>query len=453
MGRLFGTDGARGVAITELTCERAMQIGRAAAMVLTRTTHHKPKILIGKDTRISSDVLEAALVAGICSVGADAVILGVVPTPAVAYLVKKREADAGVMISASHNSMEFNGIKLFSGNGYKLSDDIEEEIESLVLDAPEKIAEQMTGGANIGRISYDKNAEWDYIRYIMKTIDHDLSGIRVAVDCANGSASATAEKLFSGLGAAVLLINNTPDGTNINDKCGSTYLDVLSKFVVENKCHVGVAFDGDADRCLAVDETGAVIDGDKLIAIFSKDMRDRGTLKKNTAVVTIMTNIGFVHFAKANNINIASTKVGDRYIIEQMLANDYNLGGEQSGHIIFHDLASTGDGQLTAVQLLSVIKRTEMKASELAKIMERYPQVMINVKISPKWKEKWKNDDVIEEMISANQKILGTTGRILVRESGTEPLIRVMIEGKRFDLINDMAVKIADTIKERCPLE
>lgn len=453
MGRLFGTDGARGVAITELTCETAMQIGRAAAMVLTQKTKHKPKILIGKDTRISSDVLEAALAAGICSVGADAVILGVVPTPAVAFLVQKRGADAGVMISASHNSMEFNGIKLFSGKGYKLSDDIEEEIEALILDTPEKIKDQITGGANTGRISYDKNAEWDYIRSLMKTIDHDLSGVRVAIDCANGSASSTAEKLFSGLGASVMLINNAPDGLNINDRCGSTCLDGLSRFVTENKCHIGVAFDGDADRCLAVDETGAIMDGDKLIAVFAKDMRDKGTLKKNTAVVTIMTNLGFSHFAKANNINVVTTKVGDRYIIEQMLAGDYNLGGEQSGHIIFHDLSTTGDGQLTAVQLLSVLKRSDCKASELSRVMERYPQVMINVKITAAWKEKWKNDSEIEEIISTNQKLLGTSGRILVRESGTEPLIRVMIEGRHFDVINDMAVKIADKIKERCPSE
>lgn len=453
MGRLFGTDGARGVAITELTCETAMQIGRAAAMVLTQKTKHKPKILIGKDTRISSDVLEAALAAGICSVGADAVILGVVPTPAVAFLVQKRGADAGVMISASHNSMEFNGIKLFSGKGYKLSDDIEEEIEALILDTPEKIKDQITGGANTGRISYDKNAEWDYIRSLMKTIDHDLSGVRVAIDCANGSASSTAEKLFSGLGASVMLINNAPDGVNINDRCGSTCLDGLSRFVTENKCHIGVAFDGDADRCLAVDETGAIMDGDKLIAVFAKDMRDKGTLKKNTAVVTIMTNLGFSHFAKANNINVVTTKVGDRYIIEQMLAGDYNLGGEQSGHIIFHDLSTTGDGQLTAVQLLSVLKRSDCKASELSRVMERYPQVMINVKITAAWKEKWKNDSEIEEIISTNQKLLGTSGRILVRESGTEPLIRVMIEGRHFDVINDMAVKIADKIKERCPSE
>ncbi|MDE6133093.1 MAG: phosphoglucosamine mutase [Oscillospiraceae bacterium] len=453
MGRLFGTDGARGVALTELTCETAMQIGRAAAMVLTKKAHRKPKILIGKDTRISSDVLEAALIAGICSMGADAVTLGVVPTPAVAFLVKKRDADAGVMISASHNSMEFNGIKLFAGTGYKLSDDIEEEIEALILDNPEEITNAMSGGAKVGHVSHDKNAQWDYIRSIMKTIDNDLSGVRVAIDCANGSASATAERIFGGLGATVYLVNCTPNGTNINDKCGSTYMDAISKFVKEKKCHVGVAFDGDADRCLAVDENGAVLDGDKLIAIFARDMRDKGTLKKNTAVVTVLTNLGFTHFAKNNDINMITTKVGDRYIMEQMLAGGYNLGGEQSGHIIFHDYATTGDGQLTAVQLLSIIKRQERKASELGSMMERYPQVMVNVKILPKWKEAWKNDTEIEKIISANQTKLGSSGRILVRESGTEPLIRVMIEGKKFRLINQMALEIADKIKERCPFE
>lgn len=453
MGRLFGTDGARGIAITELTCETAMQIGRAAAMVLTEKSHRKPKIYIGKDTRISSDVLEAALIAGICSMGADAVLMGVIPTPAVAFLVRKRGADAGVMISASHNSMEFNGIKLFSGSGYKLSDDIEEEIERLVLDAPEEIAAAMDGGAHIGKITYDKNAEWDYIRSIMKTVNHDLSGVRVAIDCANGSASVTAERLFGGLGATVFLVNCTPNGININLNCGSTHMEMISKFVTEKKCHIGVAFDGDADRCLAVDENGQLIDGDKLIAVFARDMRDRGTLKKDTAVVTVLTNLGFTHFAKNNGINMITTKVGDRYIVEQMLAGDYNLGGEQSGHIIFRDFATTGDGQLTAVQLLSVLKRSDRKASELASVMERYPQVMVNVKITPNWKEAWKNDEAIEEIISVNQQKLGSGGRILVRESGTEPLIRVMIEGKRFDLINNMAVEIADKIRERCPNE
>lgn len=451
MGRLFGTDGARGVAVTELTCETAMQIGRAAAIVLAKKTKHKPKIIIGKDTRISSDILESALVAGICSIGADAVILGVVPTPAVAFLVEKYEADAGVMISASHNSVEFNGIKLFDGTGYKLSDEVEEEIEALILDNPEKIT--LASGCDVGRISYAKDAAWDYIRHIIKTIDGDLSGIKVAIDCANGSASVTAERIFKGLGASVMLIHAEPDGTNINEKCGSTYLAAISEFVRSNKCHLGVAFDGDADRCLAVDENGEVIDGDKLIAIFAKHMRDNGTLARNTAVVTVMTNLGFTNFAKANGINMLTTKVGDRYILEQMLLNDYSLGGEQSGHIIFRDYAKTGDGQLTAVQLMNILKLSEGSMSTLAGIMERYPQVMINVKIASKWKENWKNVDEIEQIIDLYQKKLGSTGRILVRESGTEPLVRVMVEGKRFDLINDIAVKIADKIKECCPAD
>lgn len=451
MGRLFGTDGARGVAVTELTCETAMQIGRAAAIVLAKKTKHKPKIIIGKDTRISSDILESALVAGICSIGADAVILGVVPTPAVAFLVEKYEADAGVMISASHNSVEFNGIKLFDGTGYKLSDEVEEEIEALILDNPEKIT--LASGCDVGRISYAKDAAWDYIRHIIKTIDGDLSGIKVAIDCANGSASVTAERIFKGLGANVMLIHAEPDGTNINEKCGSTYLAAISEFVRANKCHLGVAFDGDADRCLAVDENGEVIDGDKLIAIFAKHMRDNGKLNRNTAVVTVMTNLGFTNFAKANGINMLTTKVGDRYILEQMLLNDYSLGGEQSGHIIFREFAKTGDGQLTAVQLMNILKQSEGSMSTLAGIMERYPQVMINVKIASKWKENWKNVDEIEQIIDLYQKKLGSTGRILVRESGTEPLVRVMVEGKRFDLINDIAVKIADKIKECCPAD
>ncbi len=451
MGRLFGTDGARGVAVTELTCETAMQIGRAAALVLTKKTKHKPKIIIGKDTRVSSDILEAALVAGICSIGADAVILGVVPTPAVAFLVEKYEADAGVMISASHNSVEFNGIKLFDRTGYKLSDEVEEEIEALILDRPEAIT--LASGCDVGRISYAKDAAWDYIRHIIKTIDGDLSGIKVAIDCANGSASVTAERIFKGLGANVMLIHAEPDGTNINEKCGSTYLAAISDFVRSNKCHLGVAFDGDADRCLAVDENGEVIDGDKLIAIFAKHMRDNGKLNRNTAVVTVMTNLGFTNFAKANGINMLTTKVGDRYILEQMLLNDYSLGGEQSGHIIFREFAKTGDGQLTAVQLMNILKLSETSMSSLAGIMERYPQVMINVKIASKWKENWKNVDEIEQIIDLYQKKLGSTGRILVRESGTEPLVRVMVEGKRFDLINDIAVKIADKIKECCPAD
>ena len=448
MGRLFGTDGARGIAITELTCETAMNIGRAAALVLTKTTNRKPKILIGKDTRISGDVLEAALVAGICSVGADAHILGVVPTPAVAMLVKKYDADVGVMISASHNPVEFNGIKLFSGEGFKLPDSIENEIEELVLDNPLDIC--LSTGALIGRVVYEKNAEWDYVRYIMKNIDGDFRGIKVAIDCANGSASDCAEKLFKGMGANCIFISNTPDGTNINKDCGSTHLENLCKTVVENKCHIGLAFDGDADRCLACDENGKIIDGDKLLAIFSKYMKAKGTLKHNACVVTVMTNLGFFKFAKENGVIVATTAVGDRYVLEEMQKGGYNIGGEQSGHIIFLDEAHTGDGELTGAKLLEILAHTRIKASELSNVMSAYPQTLVNVNVTADKKGKWQTDEEISAMIEMYKEKLGDDGRILIRESGTEPLVRVMIEGKNFGVITEYANNIANKIKEFC---
>lgn len=450
MGRLFGTDGARGVAITELTCEMAMNIGRAAALVLTKQTNKKPKILIGKDTRISSDILEAALVAGICSVGADAHILGVVPTPAVAILVKKYQADAGVMISASHNSVEFNGIKLFSGDGFKLQDKIEEEIEALILDYPEDM--KLCCSTTVGRIYYEKNAEWDYVRHVMKT-SGSLKGVRVAIDCANGSASFCAEKLFGGLGAECYFINNKPDGTNINKNCGSTHMKELQEYVVENRCHVGLAFDGDADRCLAVDEKGEIVDGDRLLAIFSKYMRATGKLKHNTCVVTVMTNLGFFKFAKENNVVVSTTTVGDRYVLEEMQKGGYNLGGEQSGHIIFLDEAHTGDGELTGVKLLDILAHTTLKMSELSELMTSYPQVLENIVIPGESKGKWGTVDEIEEVIELCKVKLGDEGRILVRESGTEPLVRVMLEGKNYGLITEYSQRIADVIKKHlCPV-
>ena len=449
MGRLFGTDGARGVAITELTCELAMNIGKAAAVVLTRHTDHRPKIIVGKDTRISSDVLESALCAGICAVGADVEILGVVPTPAVAYLVKKYNADAGVMISASHNSVEYNGIKLFSKDGLKLSDEIESEIEELILDKPEEIP--LKFGTDIGKISYSKRAPRDYINYLMRTIDDNLSGLRIAVDCANGSASTTAEDLFIGLGANCKFINNNPDGTNINKNCGSTHLDELARYVKENKFHIGVAFDGDADRCLAIDENGEIVDGDRMLAIFAKMLKDRGELENNTLVATVMSNMGLLEFAKKNGIEIKVTNVGDRYVLEQMLEGGYNLGGEQSGHIIFSDHATTGDGQLCAIQLISAMKAADMKLSELASICEVFPQIMINIKISEYAKGKWQDNDEIKKVIADSSAELGDDARVLVRESGTEPLIRVMIEGRNFDTINSHALKIAKVIKAHCP--
>lgn len=445
MGRLFGTDGARGIAVTELTCEMAMQIGRAAAIVLTKEIRHKPKILIGKDTRISSDVLEAALISGICSVGADAHKLGIVPTPAVAMLVNKYNADAGVMISASHNSVEFNGIKLFSGTGFKLDDKIQDEIESLILDTPEKI--EILNGTKIGRVYEEKNAEWDYVRYIMKTVDCDFKGIKVAIDCANGSASSCAVKLFQGMGASCYFINNNPDGTNINDSCGSTHMERLCKHVVTNKCHVGLAFDGDADRCLACDENGHIINGDKLLAIFSKYMKTKGNLNHNTCVVTVMTNLGFFKYAKNDNIIAATTNVGDRYVLEEMQNGGYNLGGEQSGHIIFLDDSNTGDGELTGAKLLEVMAATGAKASELASLMEEYPQVLENVVIAPEYKGVWAQEPEVSRYIEDYKEKLGDDGRILVRESGTEPLIRVMLEGKHLGLITDYAKTIAHALE------
>lgn len=445
MGRLFGTDGARGVAITELTCELAMQIGRAAALVLTKETKHRAKIFIGKDTRISSDILESALCAGICSVGAEAVKLGVVPTPAVAYLVRTKGADAGVMISASHNSVEFNGIKLFAATGYKLPDAVEEEIEALILDHPEQI--KLQSHTNVGTISEYTSAKEDYISYLASCIHTDCTGVRVALDCANGSASTTAEALFTRLGATVHMLSAQPDGTNINLACGSTHMEQLMDYVKTHDCDLGLAFDGDADRCLAVDETGALVDGDKIIAICARAMQEKGTLKGNTAVVTVMTNLGFFHFAKANQIATKATKVGDRYVLEEMLAGGYNIGGEQSGHIIFLDEATTGDGELSGIKLMEILKNSGQKMSELASLMETFPQVLYNVTIPAEKKGHWQEDIAIVALIDQYTQELGDNGRILVRESGTEPLVRVMVEGKDAAQIEMAAQAITAQVK------
>lgn len=446
MGRLFGTDGVRGVANTELSCELALKLGRAAAMVLTEETHHRPQIIIGKDTRVSSDMLESALTAGICSVGANALILGIVPTPAVAYLVKKLGADAGVMISASHNPAQYNGIKIFSGSGYKLSDSLEEKIESIVLDGSE--APPIKAGGGVGRIIDKRAAVDDYVDYLKSTIDVKFTGLRIAVDCANGSSSITAPLLFGRLGGEYEILNAKPDGLNINDNCGSTHIERLSEFVKENGCDIGVAFDGDADRCLAVDENGNLIDGDKMIAIFSASLKKRGKLKSNTAVVTVMSNLGFFKFAEKHGIGAARTRVGDRYVLEEMINGGYVLGGEQSGHIIFLDHATTGDGQLSALQLIAILKQTGKKASELASIMETYPQVLINVNLrSSDDKDIIMAAKDVEEAIDRAEKELAGDGRIVVRPSGTEPLIRVMVEGKNHDEIEKLAADVADVIR------
>jgi len=447
MGRLFGTDGARGVANSELTAELAMNIGRAAAMVLISDEVEHPTILIGKDTRLSGDMLEGALIAGLSSVGANVGLLGVVPTPAVAYLVGKYNADAGIMISASHNPFEFNGIKIFSSDGCKLPDDLENRIEEIVLDnvVPYALAKD----ENIGKVTRMDDAVEDYIDHVAKSIGCDLEGMEIALDCSNGSSSRTAEKLFTKLGAKVHMLFDNPDGININKDCGSTHINRLQNYVREHKLCCGLAFDGDADRCLAVDENGNLVDGDYLIAICAKDMKDRGVLKKNAVVGTVMTNMGFNKFCEANGMTFVSTKVGDRYVLEAMLREGYNIGGEQSGHIIFLDYATTGDGELSGAMILSIMKRTGEKLSALANVMERMPQVLINVKVSTEGKLAFYTDKEVKAEIKRVTEILGDRGRILVRVSGTEPLVRVMLEGENLEEIQSLAEESAQVVRER----
>lgn len=447
MGRLFGTDGARGVANSELTCELAMQIGRAAALVLTKHTDKKARVLIGKDTRVSSNMLEAALVAGFCSVGVDVMLTSYIPTPAVALLTGKYGADAGVMISASHNPCEYNGIKLFDKDGFKLPDAVEEEIEAIVLDNAQEIPVPV--GGEIGRVENLPNAVQDYIDHVASTVDTRLDGMKIALDCANGSSSVSAEKLFTSLGATVYMMSDKPDGVNINANCGSTHMGNLIEFVKANDVDLGLAFDGDADRCLAVDENGELIDGDKLIAIFAKAMKESGHLKGDTAVVTVMTNIGFLKFAEENGIKVETTKVGDRYVLENMMQNDYRIGGEQSGHIIFKEFATTGDGELSGVQFAAVMAKTGKKASELASIMKVYPQTLINVRVTPEGKAKWETDPEITAAIRDAESKLEGRGRLLVRVSGTEPLIRVMVESETQEDADKIAGDVAAVIKER----
>mgnify|MGYP004457173101 CR=1 FL=1 len=445
MGRLFGTDGARGIANKELTCELAMNIGRAAAYVLTEKTTEKPKVLIGKDTRVSSNMLEMALAAGLCSVGADVVLVGFVPTPAIAFLVKDREADAGIMISASHNPCEYNGIKIFDSNGFKLPDSMEDKIEKIVLDDSSVL--DFPVGGDLGSVFFRYDYADIYIDHLLESVDCDLSGLKIAIDCANGSASYTAEKFFTKLGADCTFIHNSPNGININLNCGSTHLDDLIDYVNGHDVDLGLAFDGDADRCLAVDENGKLIDGDKMIAVFALDMKKKGVLTDDTAVVTVMTNLGFMHFARDYGINVEQTAVGDRYVLENMLKNNYQIGGEQSGHIIFKKYATTGDGQLSGAMLASIIKKSGKSASETASVMTVLPQTMINVTATPAMKSALNSDCDIKNAIKETEDILGERGRILVRASGTEPLIRVMLEGEDIGEIKKLAKKVADVIK------
>ena len=413
MGKYFGTDGVRGVAGADLTCEMAMLIGRGAAAVLTSSTGHKPRILIGKDTRQSGDMLEAALTAGLCSVGADVESLGVVPTPAVAYLVRKYNADAGVVISASHNPMEFNGIKIFASTGYKLPDEVENEIEAYI----------------------DNKC--------------DLSGLNVCIDCANGASAAVARQLFPRLGAKCTFIGVEPDGKNINAGVGSTHLDNLEKAVIEGGFDCGIAFDGDADRCLACDEKGQEIDGDKVIALLAMNMKEKGCLDGNTAVVTVMSNLGFIKFMECQGIHTEKTAVGDRYVLENMRENGYAIGGEQSGHVILLHHATTGDGELTAGKLLKLLAESGKKMSELNGIYAQYPQVLVNVVANAAQKAAYKGDKVLADFIENEQQKLMDMGRVLVRVSGTEPKIRVMVEGQDLEAIDLCAKRIVDKINER----
>lgn len=447
MGRIFGTDGARGVANTEISCKLATDLGRAAAMVLSERLGRKPTFLIGKDTRISSDMLEAAASAGLCSVGSDVVQIGIAPTPAVAYLVREGFADAGIMLSASHNSYEYNGIKIFGSDGCKLSDELEFEMEAIVLDQVKPYP--IRWGLEVGRISRDETLLRHYIAHIAESADAPLSGMKIALDCANGSACATARELFAQAGAECVFLHDAPDGININHACGSTDMTALSTFVRENGFDAGFAFDGDADRCLAVDENGQIMDGDRLMAMLALHLQKEGKLHEDTVVATVMSNIGFFKFAQKHGIKPVTTKVGDRYVLQAMQKGGYTLGGEQSGHLIFRDIMPTGDGQLTAIQTLRILKQSGKRMSELAGVMQVYPQVLVNVRADSVMKSRLNIDEGVQIVIRRAQEQLGDDGRVLVRSSGTEPLIRVMVEGAQEDEIGSVAEKIAETISER----
>ena len=444
MARMFGTDGVRGVAGTELTIELAMKLGQAGAYVLTKEKEHQPTIVVGCDTRISGGMLANALMAGICSVGANAVYMGELPTPAVAYLTKKYKVDAGVVISASHNPMEFNGIKFFNGEGYKLSDELEDEIEALIKNEMRDIP--MPEGSSIGRISYRFDAPEEYIFFMKQTVPVDLSGFKIVIDCAEGASYHTAVETLKGLGANLVAIHVKPDGTNINANCGSTHMDELRARVVYEKADIGLAFDGDADRLLAVDELGNVVDGDQIMAIIGNHMKSQGKLKKNTIVGTIMSNLGFTLMGEKQGIHIEQTKVGDRYVLENMRENGYNIGGEQSGHIIFLDENTTGDGLLSALHLLEVMACTQKKLSELSQIMEVLPQALVNAKVPNHKKEHFMEYAEIAQAVKELEKEFAGEGRVLIRPSGTEPLVRVMIEGKDQNVIDAKANALAELI-------
>lgn len=442
MGKLFGTDGVRGVYEKELTLALAYGLGQAGASVLGRNAH-RPKIVIGMDTRESGNALEQALARGIVAVGGEAILVGVLPTPAIAVITREIHADAGVVISASHNPFQFNGIKFFDGLGFKLPDAVEDEIETIVL---EKQAVELKEG---GRISQLEKPEDLYLNHIKQAVKGDFSGLKVVMDCANGAAYAIAPAFFRSLGADVVVIGDQPDGKNINAGCGSTHLKPLQSRVVDEKADIGIAFDGDADRCLAVDNVGAIIDGDKIMNLIGSSMKAANTLKKDTVVVTVMSNIGLDLALNAAGCKTVKTDVGDRYVLEAMVAGDYNLGGEQSGHLILLDHNTTGDGMLTAMILLELLKQDGRDAKALNNLMTVYPQILVNARVENKKKLDYLNDAEIQRRIQEVEAHFHGQGRVLIRPSGTEPLVRVMIEGQDQNELTTIASELAVLIEQR----
>ena len=452
MRKYFGTDGIRRIANTELTPELVYKVAKAGAYVLSKHTDHTPTILIGRDTRISGSLIESAMVAGFLSYGANVKILGVMPTPAVAYLTRRYKADASVVISASHNTYEFNGVKYFSNKGMKIPDELEEEIEE-VMDSG-KIDELKAVNDKIGVSEIRTDLLDEYVYFFRRHFEEELEvlnkdNFKVAIDTANGATSVVAEKVFKVLGINYVIINNSPNGININDKCGSTHLEGLKKYVVENNFNLGVAYDGDGDRCLLVDEKGNEIDGDKILAVISNRLKSIGKLKNNTVVATVMSNLGLKKYAEKNNLNFVQTKVGDRYVLEEMLKNGYNLGGEQSGHVIFLDYNPTGDGILTSLMFIQSMLEANKTASEICNIITIYPQVLINAKVSSDKKYDFDKDEEIVKNIKVLEEEFSGNGRVLIRASGTEPLVRVMIEGENQDYIRKKAENLAKLIEER----
>ncbi len=450
--KYFGTDGIRRIANTELTPSLVYKVAKAGAYVLAKHSGEAPTILIGRDTRISGTLIESAMTAGFLSYGANVKSLGVIPTPGVAYLTKKLKADASVVISASHNTYDFNGVKYFSNKGMKIPDSLEEEIEEVLESG--KIEELTAQSNKIGVAEIREDLLDEYLYFFRKTFedtfeDLDKENFVVAIDTANGATSVIADKVYTALGIKHYIINNTPNGVNINSNCGSTHLDMLKKFVVANKCNLGIAYDGDGDRCLAIDENGNEVDGDIILAIVGKYLKEKGKLKNNTIVATVMSNLGFKKFCKENDITFKETKVGDRYVLEEMLKNDYNMGGEQSGHIIFLDYNPTGDGILTSLMLLMVALEKKQSVSELAKIIKIYPQVLINAKVSNDKKMDYEKDDEIKSEIEKLESEFSGNGRVLIRPSGTEPLVRVMIEGENQEYITKKARELADLIEKK----